>query len=93
MIFMKSIGKKITSKYPKVKITWWDICSSTKSWIAEEDILKEDVSVCTDVGYIYKKTKNKLWLFTSYSEDENGMEVGGLTTFPRQVVKKIEVLK
>ena len=87
-----TLSNKI-SKYKQVKITWWDICSSTESWIDEEDILNHDVSVCEDVVYIYKKTKDKLWLFTSYAEDEDGLEVGGLTCFPRKVIKKIEVLK
>ena len=93
MIFMKNTGKESKFKYDKVKIIWWDICSSTESWIAEEDILKHDVSVCEDVGYIYKKTKDKLWLFTSYAEDRDGLEVGGLTCFTRKVIRKIELLK
>ena len=93
MIFMKNTGKESKFKYDKVKIIWWDICSSTESWIAEEDILKHDVSVCEDVGYIYKKTKDKLWLFTSYAEDRDGLEVGGLTCFPRKVIRKIDLLK
>jgi len=91
MIFMTSSKNKF--QYKQVKITWWDICSSTESWIDEADILNHDVSVCEDVGYIYKKTKDKLWLFTSYAEDEEGLEVGGLTCFPIKVIKKIEVLK
>jgi hypothetical protein len=46
----------------------------------------------TWVGY-GKKLKDKLWLFTSYSFDELGMDVGGVTTFPMGVIKKIEVIK
>ena len=83
----------IKFKYQKVKLTWWDITSSTESWVNEKDIEDNDVSVCEDVGYLYKKTRDKLWLFTSYSEDDNGMDVGGLTCFPRGCVKKIEVIK
>nr|BAR15708.1 hypothetical protein [uncultured Mediterranean phage uvMED] len=83
--------KKI--KYPRVKITWWDITSSTDAWVSEKDIEDNDISICEDVGYLYKKTRDRLWLFTSYSEDENGMDVGGLTCFPRGCVKKIEVIK
>jgi hypothetical protein len=37
--------------------------------------------------------KDKLWLFSSFSKDENGLAVGGLTCFPLGVIKKIEVLK
>ena len=59
----------------------------------EDDILNHDIATCSDVGYIYKKTKDKLWLFSSFSKDENGLAVGGLTCFPLGVIKKIEVLK
>lgn len=83
----------IKFKYQKVKLTWWDITSSTEAWVNEKDIEDNDVSICEDVGYLYKKTRDKLWLFTSYSEDDNGMDVGGLTCFPRGCVKKIEVIK
>ena len=88
---MKVGGKKF--KYPRVKLTWWDITSSPDAWVHESDIKNNDISICEDVGYLYKKSRDKLWLFTSYSEDENGMDVGGLTCFPKGCVKKIEIIK
>lgn len=93
MTFIKVGGMKAKFKYKRVKIVWWDICSSDEAWIGEDDILTHDVATCSDVGYIYKKTKDKLWLFSSFSKDENGLAVGGLTCFPLGVIKKIEVLK
>ena len=81
------------SKYKRVKITWFDICSSDEAWTHQSEILDHNVATCTDVGYIYKKTISKLWLFTSYSEDEDGLSVGGVTCFPMGCIKKIEVLK
>ena len=81
------------SKYKRVKITWFDICSNDEAWTHQSEILKHDVATCTDTGYIFKKTKSKLWLFSSYSEDEDGLSVGGLTAFPMGCIKKIEVLK
>ena len=42
---------------------------------------------------LYKKTKSKLWLFTSYSKDKKGLEVGGLQCIPTGCIKKIEVIK
>ena len=81
------------SKYNHVKITWYDICTSDAAWTDEDDILKHDVATCTDTGYIYKKTKSKLWLFTSYSEDEDGLSVGGVTCFPMGCIKKTQILK
>ena len=92
-IFMSNTGKKTTFNHKLVKITWWDIKSSEKSWIAEDEVMKEDIAICYDVGWIWKETKDKLWLFTSYSFDEFGMDVGGVTTFPIGVIKKIEVIK
>jgi hypothetical protein len=81
------------SKYKHVRISWYDICSNDEAWTHEDEILNHDVALCEDTGYIYKKTKSKLWLFTSYSEDENGLSVGGLTCFPMGCIKKIKVLK
>ena len=92
-IFMSNTGKRKTFNHKLVKITWWDIKSSEKSWIAEDEIMKEDIAICYDVGWIWKETKDKLWLFTSYSFDDVGMDVGGVTTFPMGVIKKIEVIK
>ena len=81
------------SKFKQVKITWVDPCQCDEAWTPESEILDHDVAVCSDVGYIYKKTKSKLWLFTSYSEDEYGLSVGGLTCIPTGVIKKIKVIK
>jgi hypothetical protein len=66
---MSNTGKKTTFNHKLVKITWWDIKSSEKSWIAEDEVMKEDIAICYDVGWIWKQTKDKLWLFTSYSFD------------------------
>lgn len=79
--------------YQIVKITWWDIQTSEKSWINQDDILQEDIAVCYDVGYIYKKTKDKLWLFTSYHEGKDDFDIGGLTVYPLGVIKNIEIIK
>ena len=59
----------------------------------EEEILEHDVATCVDVGYIYKKTKSKLWIFTSYSKDSEGLEVGGLQCIPVGCIKKIKEIK
>jgi hypothetical protein len=65
-------SKKINKlPYQHVRITWWDIQQSNEAWIDEDDVLKNDIAVCQDTGYIFKKTKDKLWLFTSYSYDDD----------------------
>lgn len=88
-----SISKKI-NKFPHVKIIWEDIQASNEAWIDEDDVIKNDIAICSDTGYIFKKTKDKLWLFTSYSyDDDEKLSVGGLTVFPLGVIKKIERIK
>jgi len=84
---------KYKIEYLHVKVTWLDPCQSTEAWIPEDEILEHDVATCVDVGYIYKKTKSKIWLFTSYSRDSKGLEVGGLQCIPTGCIKKIEVIK
>jgi hypothetical protein len=54
---MSNTGKKTTFNHKLVKITWWDIKSSGKSWIAEDEVMKEDIAICYDVGWIWKQTK------------------------------------
>jgi len=80
-------------KFKHVKVTWFDPCQSDEAWIPEEEILEHNVATCVDIGYIYKKTKSKLWIFTSYSRDNKGLEVGGLQCIPVGCIKKIEVMK
>ena len=80
-------------KFKHVKVTWFDPCQSDEAWIPEEEILQHNVATCVDIGYIYKKTKSKLWIFTSYSRDDKGLEVGGLQCIPVGCIKKIEVMK
>jgi hypothetical protein len=40
-----------------LRITWWDIQQSNEAWIDEDDVLKNDIAVCQDTGYIFKKQK------------------------------------
>jgi len=80
-------------KFKHVRVTWFDPCQSDEAWIPEEEILEHNVATCVDIGYIYKKTKSKLWIFTSYSRDNKGLEVGGLQCIPVGCIKKIEVMK
>jgi hypothetical protein len=52
---MTSIKKSGTNKFPyaHVKITWWDITQSNEAWIDKDDIFKNDIAVCEDIGYIF----------------------------------------
>ena len=91
---MNTLKKIIRFPYLHVKLTWWDIQQSNEAWIEANDVVKNDIAVCKDVGYIFKKTKDKLYLFTSYSYDkEKNLTVGGLTVFPTKTIQKIEIIK
>ena len=80
-------------KFKHVRITWVDPCQCNEAWIPEDEILDHDVATCVDVGYIYKKTKTKMWIFSSHSTDSDGLEVGGLQCIPTGCIKKIEIVK
>jgi len=88
---MNTLKKIIKLPYKRVHILWHDIQESDKAWIEKNDMMSEDVAVCQDIGFIFKQTKDKLWLFTSYSFDKkDNLSFGGLTVFPMGCIKKIE---
>ena len=62
--------------------------------IRDRDKAKDQVySWCEDTGYLLYKDQKKLIIFASHSFDDDGtLTVGNTTTYPRSVVKKIEVL-
>ena len=57
------------------------------------DVDKLSYSWCEDTGYLYYKDNKMLKIFSSFSYDGDKLSIGTVTTFPRCVVKKIEVLK
>ena len=90
---MKHGTTKPKFKYKRVKIIWIDIVSSSE-WTTLENALKHTYSFCEDIGYLLYKDPKKLIIFTSYSFGDDGkLEIGGITTYPRQVVKRVEILK
>jgi len=80
-------------KYKKVKILWMDITSSSE-WMSLDRAIDHRYSFCEDIGYLLYKDPKRLTIFTSYSYNDDGsLEVGGITTYPRKVILKIEKLK
>ena len=92
---MKSIGKQKASnkfKYKRVRIYWQDIVSNSE-WMTLEKAKDQVYSWCEDTGYLLYKDQKNLIIFASHSFDDDGtLTVGNTTTYPRSVVKKIEVL-
>ena len=86
---MKKVNK---FKYKRVRIYWIDIVSCSE-WMSLDKAKDQVYSWCEDLGYLLYKDQKKLIIFASYSFDDDGtLTVGNLTTYPRSVVKKIEVL-
>ena len=91
MIFMTSSKPKF--KYKRVKIIWQDIVTNPEWFEDLSDVDRLTYSWCEDTGYLYYKDKKMLKISSSFSYDGDKLTVGTVTTFPRSVVKKIEVLK
>lgn len=80
------------SKYPLVKVLWVDIVSDSH-WKPITDFEKEKLPVCVTVGYLFKKTKKLVWIFSDFSVGNRDIdEVGNTTILPLSVVIKIEFL-
>jgi len=84
--------KKGKDKYPLVKILWVDIISDS-NWKPITEFEKEKLPVCVSVGYLFKKTKKLVWLFSDFSVGHKDIdEVGNTTILPTSVILKIEFL-
>ena len=86
---MKKVNK---FKYKRVRIYWQDIVSNSE-WMTLEKAKDQVYSWCEDTGYLLYMDQKRLIIFASHSFDDDGtLTVGNTTTYPRSVVKKIEVL-
>ena len=80
-------------KYKRVRLYWQDIVSNPE-WLTLAKAKDQMYSWCEDTGYLLHKDQKKVIIFASHSFDDDGeLSVGNTTTYPRSVVKKIEVLK
>ena len=87
---MKKVNK---FKYKRVRLYWQDIVSNPE-WLTLSKAKDQVYSWCEDTGYLLHKDQKKVIIFASHSFDDDGeLSVGNTTTYPRSVVKKIEVLK
>ena len=86
---MKKVNKL---PYKKVRVIWQDILNNN-AWFDSFDAKDQVYSWCEDTGYLLYKDQKRLIIFASHSFDDDGtLTVGNTTTYPRSVVKKIEVL-
>ena len=78
--------------YPLVIITCSD-WTSDASCVSISKAEKMEPAQCTSVGYLLRKTKNKIIIFSSWSEDEDGIEVAGVESIPKPWVKEIKHIR
>jgi len=73
-----------------VVIVWKDIISRA-DWVGTISEIKEEMEPmsCVSVGWIVEKTKEKITIADSFTEDHN---FGGVTSIPLDVVEEIYVL-
>lgn len=77
-------------KYELVRLEWFDIKGAEDTWVHEDEIKNHDVAYCVDVGFLYHYTDHKIWLFSSYSfNDDGSLDVGNLTVYPRGCIREI----
>jgi hypothetical protein len=77
-------------KYDLYKISWEDILSDS-AWASDTEFDRMDVSHCISIGFIYKKTKDYVWIFSSYEIDNLGeITFGDRTVIPANNIKTME---
>lgn len=89
-----STRKKITgslNEYPLVHITCHDWISNSE-WMSTEKAKRLEPAKCNSVGRLLTKNKIKIQTFSSWSIDEEGMEIGTVETIPMSWVIDIKYL-
>ena len=77
-------------KYELYKIHWEDILSDS-AWASETEFDRMSVSYCISIGFIYRKTKDYIWIFSSYEIDTVGeITFGDRTVIPASNIKTME---
>jgi len=77
-------------KYDLYKIHWEDICSDS-GWASDVEFNKLSVSHCISIGFIFKKDKKYIWIFSSYEINDLGeINFGDRTVIPLSNVITME---
>lgn len=77
--------------YPLVHIICRDWISNSE-WMSIPKAKKLEPAKCNSVGRLLNKTKTKIQLFGSWSEDEDGIEIGTVETIPFSWVVEVKYL-
>ena len=88
----KILKGKTIDDYPLVHITCHDWISHSE-WMSITKGKRLEPSKCNSVGKIFNKTKTKIQTFSSWSYDEDGLEIGTIETIPRSWIITIREIK
>ena len=78
--------------YPLVHIICYDWVSNSE-WMSVPKGKRIEPSNCHSVGKIFNKTKTKIQTFSSWSFEDNELEIGTIETIPRSWVIEIKEIK
>jgi|TARA_A100001391_G_C5053868_1_gene274183 hypothetical protein len=56
---------------PLLLVKWIDSGLCDPTWIEAKSYVKKPMPICLTVGWLYKKTKDKTILFSSYSLEDD----------------------
>ena len=75
-----------------VRVTWQDAMDGETGWQSLETMMKAKLAICMDIGWLIKKTDEKVIVMGSWCVDPDDKEGGRYITIPAGWVKKIEYL-
>lgn len=77
---------------PMVRLTWQDAQDSDGSWTDIDDILKHDMAICQEVGWLVLNNEEKVIIMRSRIVAEELQEGGAYIAIPHSWVLNIEEL-
>ena len=75
-----------------VRVTWVDAIDGETGWQDLEDIVKSELAVVVDMGWLVKKDDSKIVIMGSWSLEPDDNGGGRYITIPSCWIKKIEYL-
>ena len=78
--------------WPMVRVTWQDAMDGETGWQSLETMMNAKLALCMDIGWLIKKTDEKVIVMGSWCVDPDDKEGGRHITIPTGWVKKIEYL-
>ena len=79
--------------WPMVRVTWLDAIDGETGWQDLEDIVKSDLAVVVDIGWLVKTNDKKTVIMGSWSLEPDDNGGGRYITIPTCWIKKIEYLE